>query len=204
MHSPRHDYRAIDRRTQESPRPNLDVGNRICTRIPKIIHPKIRIPTLPFFGSQPSFKKSMPRGCLVKCWPANLVKTRLLRATLGPPQSARRAGPRFHSANPARNETDAPTASGKHRAAAPPASPLLGISRARVLSSPSLPCAGNNMQVMALRWCTILEKKVFPGGDSAISRALSIATRPVHGGVRADRTRRVRSQTRCEPFRFGV
>jgi hypothetical protein len=43
-----------------------------------------------------------------------------------------------------------------------------------------------------------------PKGSSAISRALSVATRPVQGGARADRTRRVRSQTRCEPFRFGV
>jgi hypothetical protein len=31
-----------------------------------------------------SFKKSIPRGCLVKCWLANLVKTRLSRATLSP------------------------------------------------------------------------------------------------------------------------
>ena len=42
---------------------------------------EILLPTFPSFGSQLSFK-SMPRGCLVNCWPANLVKTRLLRETL--------------------------------------------------------------------------------------------------------------------------
>ena len=51
-------------------------------RFGKILHPKSYILHL---------KKSMPRGCLVKCLLAHLVKTRFLREALGHHLVRRRA-----------------------------------------------------------------------------------------------------------------